>query len=392
MGQKLPFAGLLGAALVGAAIILPAAPSLAAPACTSPGPIGQNIAAVPWPQQVYGPDRLAGIADGARVVVAVIDSGVDAGHPQLAGQVRPGKDFLRPGDGQTDCVGHGTAVASIIAGRGRSGVGFRGLAPGAEILPIRVTERQIVDGQPDGTGVSAATLAEAVDWAVAHDADIINLSLATTTDNQALRAAVANAVRRDVVVVAAVGNLHGQGDPTPYPAAYPGVIGVAAVGADGQRAPDSQVGPYVDIAAPGVDITAAARVRGLANYSGTSFATPFVAGAAALIRQRFPELSAAEVSARILATADPAPGGMADPGYGHGLLDPVRAVTARIDPAQPEELVPVIGQPVQPRPDDRPRWQRVAAMTVAALGALAAIAITLVATAWPPGRTRRWRL
>jgi type VII secretion-associated serine protease mycosin len=358
------------------------------PTCATPGPIGQAIAAVPWAQQLYGPQRLTGIASGAGVTVAVIDSGVDADHPQLGGRVRPGRDFLGSGDGRTDCVGHGTAVASIIAAGERAGVGFRGLAPQVDILPIRVTERRLVDAQADGAAVGAGVLADAIDWAVDHHASVINLSLTTTADLDSLRAAVANAVRHDVVVVAAAGNSHAQGDPTPYPAAYPGVIGVAAVGADGQRAPDSQVGPYVDVAAAGVDITAAARQHGLATYSGTSFAAPFVSATAALIRQRWPDLSAAEVAARILATTDRAPGSL---GYGRGLLDPVRAVTARTDPAPSQALAPVVGLPTRAPVGTRSHQQKVVAMAVAGLGVLGTVAITLIAAAWPRGRTRRWR-
>jgi membrane-anchored mycosin MYCP len=124
------------------ALALPAAPAAArAPSgCASPPEPARPVAATPWPQQRYAPERLTPLADGAGVVVAVIDSGVDRGHPQLAGRVLDGADFLEPGgDGTRDCAGHGTGVASLIAATARPGVGFRGLAPAARILPVRVS-------------------------------------------------------------------------------------------------------------------------------------------------------------------------------------------------------------------------------------------------------------
>jgi subtilisin family serine protease len=153
----------------------------------------------------------------------VIDSGVDRRHPQLSGRVLAGTDYLDPGDdGTRDCAGHGTGVASVIAAAPRAGVAFRGLAPGARILPVRVSEQQVVDGRESGRTVSAAVFARAIRWAVDQGADVLNLSVVLYADDPAVRAAVAYAAERDVVVVAAAGNLHAEGDPRPYPAAYAG--------------------------------------------------------------------------------------------------------------------------------------------------------------------------
>ncbi|WP_107079887.1 type VII secretion-associated serine protease mycosin, partial [Micromonospora sp. MH33] len=306
----------------------PAAPAAArAPsACAAPPAPARPVAEQPWPQQRYAPDRLAPLATGAGVVVAVVDSGVDRSHPQLAGRVLDGVDFLDPGgDGTRDCAGHGTGVASIIAAAPRPGVAFRGLAPGARILPVRVSEQQVVEGRESGRTVDAAGFARAIRWAVDHDADVVNLSVVLYADNPAVRAAIAYAVRRDAVVVAAAGNLHDSGDPSPYPAAYDGVLGVGAIGADGTRSAFSQTGPYVDLVAPGSDVLMAAPRQGHHRAEGTSYAAPFVAGTAALLRQYRPELDAAEVARRIVTSADPAPG-RAD-GYGAGVLNPYRAVT-----------------------------------------------------------------
>ncbi|MFD0822447.1 type VII secretion-associated serine protease mycosin, partial [Micromonospora zhanjiangensis] len=283
---------------------------LAAPTCgTGPGPAPAGTQ-TPWAQQRYLPDRLAALATGAGVTVAGIDSGVDQKHPQLRGRVAAGNDFLDPGgDGTRDCAGHGTGVASIIAAGSTTGTTFHGLAPGARILPVRVSEQQVVDGKESGRTVSAPVFARSIRWAVDHGADVINLSVVLYQDDPAVRAAVGYAVGRDVVVVAAAGNYHEQGNPTPYPAAYDGVLGVGAIGRDGKRAPFSQVGPYVDVVAPGSGILAAGPGRGQQSQEGTSYAAPFVSATAALVRQYRPELTAAQVAERIVATADPAAGG-----------------------------------------------------------------------------------
>ncbi|EEP72876.1 peptidase S8 and S53 subtilisin kexin sedolisin, partial [Micromonospora sp. ATCC 39149] len=204
-------------AAVAAALLtaLPAAPApatgalRAAPGCATPPAPARPVAATPWPQQRYAPERLSALATGAGVTVAVIDSGVDRGHPQLVGRVQAGADFLDPGgNGSQDCAGHGTGVASIIAAAPRSGIAFQGLAPDARILPVRVSEQQVVEGRESGRTVSAADFARAIRWAVDHDADVLNLSVVLYADNPAVRAAVGYAVDRNVVVVAAAGNLH----------------------------------------------------------------------------------------------------------------------------------------------------------------------------------------
>ena len=162
-------------------------------------------------------------------------------------------------------------------------------------------------------------------------AKVINISAYYYVDDPLVRAAIAYARQNDVVVVAAVGNGHsntpGEKDPTPYPAAYDGVLGVGSIDESGARASDSQVGPYVDLVAPGVRITMAANRSG--DYwvaQGTSFAAPLVAAAAALFRARFPGMKADEVVRRLEATADPVRGGPRSDEYGYGEVDPYRAV------------------------------------------------------------------
>jgi type VII secretion-associated serine protease mycosin len=305
----------------------------AAPACPVTAPAATTNATAtdePWPQQRYGLARLAGLADGAGVVVAVVDSGVDSGHPQLSGAVTTGVDALDAGgDGRVDCVGHGTAVASIVAARPRPGTAFRGVAQAATILPIRVSER--VDGTGSGRTASLGAVAAAVRQATDRGASVINLSLTTERDDPALREAIRYARTRNALVVAAAGNRRDAGNPRPYPAAYDGVVGVGAIQPDGARVAQSQSGDYVDLVAPGADVTAAARGGGHARYTGTSFAAAYVAGTAALVRQYHPALAEAEVTRRLIATADAVGDQHAAEDFGAGMINPYRAVTASID-------------------------------------------------------------
>ncbi|MEU4553989.1 type VII secretion-associated serine protease mycosin [Micromonospora violae] len=369
----------------------------AAPMCATPLSPVQPVAATPWPQQRYDPARLATLATGAGVTVAVVDSGVDRVHPQLAGRVLAGTDLLDPGgDGGRDCAGHGTGVASIIAAAPRPDVAFRGLAPGARILPVRVSEQQVVQGRESGRTVSADEFARAIRWAVDHDADVVNLSVVLYADDPEVRSAVRYAVDRNVVLVAAAGNLHDSGDPRPFPASYDGVLGVGAIGADGGRATFSQTGPYVDLVAPGSEVLTAAPGLGHHRVEGTSYAAPFVAATAALLREYRPELTAAQVAQRIIATADPAPGPGHGGGYGAGVLNPYRAVTetsgggaagARPVAALADDRT----DPAELARQSRRAAARDRALLVGAVAGLTAVTVVLLALVVPRGVRRRWR-
>nr|WP_239152390.1 type VII secretion-associated serine protease mycosin [Virgisporangium aurantiacum] len=341
---------------------------------------------MPWAQPRQGLDRLAGVADGAGVLVAVVDSGVEARHPQLAGAVVPGVDRLDAGgDGRVDCVGHGTAVASIIAARIRPGTAFRGVAPAATVLPVRVSER--VTDENGGRTATLADVAAAVRQAVDRGARVVNLSLTTDRDDPNLRDAVTYARSRDAVLVAAAGNKQEAGNPRVFPASYDGVLGVGGVQEDGARVATSQIGPHVDLVAPGADVIAAGR-EGHARYTGTSFAAAFVAGTAALVRQYHPDLTADQVAERLLATADtldPAPAR----GLGAGIVNPYRAVTASLDVAAKAAPGPV----ARKSPD--PAAVRAAARTAEnrrtaaylALGGAAVLVLLLIGAS--AGRARR---
>jgi type VII secretion-associated serine protease mycosin len=287
-------------------------------------------ALAPWPQKELGFSSVWPLTKGAGVIVAVVDSGVDA-NPQFEDRVILGPDLVAgtkrgipPG---ADCVGHGTAVASIIAAAPMRGISFTGVAPAARILSVKISGTDTFPTSATPQGIMDA---------VQFGADVINLSLATTDDVPALRHAVAYALSHNVVVVAAAGNDVPQGGTGPfYPAAYPGVLSVGAAGPGGALAPFSDRRTQVGVTAPGVNVTSAYPGTFPDAYnpdqSGTSFAAAYVSGVAALVRATHPRLNPAQVVARIEATAR----GSTGPGTGHGLIDPVRAVTAVLpgDPA-----------------------------------------------------------
>lgn len=379
------------AALLGGGLPVIAGTAPAARADTPPGtrcvlPPTAELPDRPWAQARLGIERVWPLSTGAGVTVAVVDTGVDGRHPLLSGRVLPGQDVKNGGRADTDCVGHGTLVAGLIAARASTGTGFAGVAPGVTVDPVREA-----DNATDGT---TGDLAHGIDAAVAAGARVINVSIVTGEDSPLVRAAVDGALRRDVVVVAAAGNDFGQGNPVQYPAGYPGVIAVGAVGADDTRAQFSQTGA-VTVVAPGSAVTGpGAGGPGLVTgQSGTSYAAPFVSGVAALVRAYRPELSAAQVVHRIQVTADhPAAGPLPDPQLGWGEVDPYAAVSAVLPEehgARPvtDAAVPL---PAAPPPARADRSGMVAAL--AAGGGLAGAGLILAAAVvLPRARRRGWR-
>ncbi|MDG2114931.1 MAG: S8 family serine peptidase [Actinomycetota bacterium] len=260
-------------------------------------------------------------ADGTGVVVAVVDTGIRATHEDLVGKVLPGADFISPGgDGTLADHYHGSHVAGIIGAHANNGVGIAGGAPGVQILPIRA-----LDGS--GTGTTAG-VASAIIWAVDNGADVVNLSLGSSSDSSVIRAAVDHAEANDVVVVAAAGNAGHLGNPVTYPAAIPEVLAVSATESNNNRAYFSNHGTWIDVAAPGSGIYSLHGDGDLvyASSSGTSMASPYVAAAAALVKASSPSLTAAQIRDVLTTTAiDLGPEGK-DDDYGDGLVDPLAAV------------------------------------------------------------------
>ncbi|MGC1215078.1 MAG: type VII secretion-associated serine protease mycosin [Micromonospora sp.] len=262
---------------------------------------------------------------GRGVVVAVIDSGVDGTHPDLAGQVLPGLDLVSPdGADGPDPVGHGTTVAGLIAGRDDDELGVVGLAPDAKILPVRVLDKE---NRYD----DAMIVARGVRWAVDNGARVINLSLGGSGDSPALAAALDYAFARDVVVVACTGNLATSSSRTVwYPAREPGVLAVAGLERNSENLWSGSItGHQTALTAPATSLFGA-RPGGYWRVQGTSFAAPLVAATAALVRSRYPQMSAGDVVNRLLVTAkDIGPLGR-DDRFGYGLVNPVAALTADV--------------------------------------------------------------
>jgi type VII secretion-associated serine protease mycosin len=330
----------------GVALAPPAAADSGTDQCTFPD---KKYSGRPWALQRVLLDELWSQSQGEGVRVAVIDTGVDTKNPQLTRAVdaSKGANFLPAkddkgepidrgkSDGTTDTVGHGTRVAGIIAARPAKGTGFVGLAPKATIIPIKQN-----DAEGHGT---ALTLARAIRHAVAEGADVINISQDTANavaPAPALKEAVDAALARDIVVVASAGNdgLGGNVKRT-YPASYEGVLAVAASDRNNERAPFSQSGEFVGVAAPGVDMISTVPSGGHCSDNGTSFSAPYVAGVAALIKAKHNDWTARQIVAQIEQTAERSVAGR-DRLVGWGVADPVRALTeddAPIESPDPQE-------------------------------------------------------
>ncbi|MCX5202337.1 type VII secretion-associated serine protease mycosin [Streptomyces sp. NBC_00237] len=274
---------------------------------------------------------------GRGVTVAVLDTGVDDRHPDLAGNVLPGHDLVGFGakSGDRSWARHGTAMASIIAGHGHGpgrGEGVLGIAPEAKILPVRVILEGTDPARDKARESRGNALAKGIRWAVDQGADVINLSLGDDSESAhpeaAEDAAVQYALKKGAVVVASAGNGGEKGDHISYPAAYPGVIAVTAVNSVGTHASFSTRRWYATVAAPGVDVVIADPDRSYYEGWGTSAASAFVSGAVALVRAAHPDLPPAEIKRLLARTARDAPSGGRDDSRGHGIVDPAAAIAA----------------------------------------------------------------
>ncbi|MEV1085311.1 type VII secretion-associated serine protease mycosin [Streptomyces sp. NPDC050211] len=297
---------------------------------------GDVIKSTPWSLQRVLLDQLREQATGKGVTVAVIDTGVDDSNPQLRGAVGGGKSYVG-GSATDDLEGHGTRVAGIIAARPLKGTGFVGIAPEAKILSYRYTGGEEKEG-------NSGTMASAINAAVAAGADIINISSDTAdkSDNLILGTAVANAVRKGALIVAAAGNDGADGkSANTYPASYDGVLAVAASDRNDERAFFSQAGDFVDIAAPGVGMVSTVPQGGQCTADGTSFAAPYVAGVAALLKQKHPDWKASQIATRLKETAQ-RPGRGPNRFIGWGVVDPVAALSDDSTPATSPKPDPVV--------------------------------------------------
>ncbi|POH74793.1 S8 family peptidase [Arthrobacter glacialis] len=306
---------------------------------------------------------------GEGVKIAIIDSGIDKSHKDLAGAVVGGTDMSGAGSADgTKGVGaepeHGTLVATMLAGRGHSPStptakptktagpsstapaketvgagpdGVIGVAPKAELLSVSVW---LGSENPSGKNIDDQIPA-AVKWAVDQGAKVINMSLGSTSTAwpQSWDDAFAYAEAKDVVIVAAAGNRKSGSEQVGAPATIPGILAVGGLDKDGTASVDSSSqGISIGVSAPAEDLVGGLPGGGYAQWNGTSGAAPIVSGVAALIRSKYPDMSAAQVINRIISTAKPKGEGLPNAIYGYGILDAAAALSADVPVVQVNPL------------------------------------------------------
>lgn len=275
------------------------------------------------------------ITRGEGVTVAVLDTGIDFRHSDLKGALLKGHTFAGGrDDGWGDVDGHGTAMASLIAGRGHGPGhqdGVLGIAPGAKLLPVRTST---------GGLENSRSLPQGIKWAADHGADVVSISQGDV-DGEGLKEATEYALGKGAVVVAGVGNTNQGYGTVAAPAMYPGVVAVSATDQAGKFANVSVGGHEVVLSAPGTEIMAAGSgKRGKYGAgTGTSDSTAIVSGVAALIKSKYPDLDAANIVNRLIATADDKGPHGRDSQYGFGIVNPVKALTGDVPKTNANPLI-----------------------------------------------------
>jgi subtilisin family serine protease len=304
---------------------------------------GGEGAAVPsdplWPQQ-WGPALVRGpaawdITVGAeQVTIALLDSGITAAHPDLAGRIVAGYDVVNGDADPADDQGHGTSVTGVAAASAMNGTGLAGMCWRCSIMPVKVLDAN--------NWATWSNLSSGIVWAVDHGAQVLSISITGTSGGTTLQNAVRYAVDRGAVVVAAAGNSGSTA--LGYPAAFEEVLSVAGSTSGDGRYSWSSHGSWVDAAAPGCNQTTT-RSGGYSSFCGTSSATPLVAGIAGLLRSAVPGTTVAQVRSAITSTAVPVGSWVA-----HGRVDAAAALTAVGGVAPQPEPQP----DPQPQPDPEP--------------------------------------
>lgn len=383
----------------GTAVVLLAAAFSVLPATTAPAH-ADTIRARQWGLEALHTAEAWRTTKGEGITVAVLDTGVDADHPDLAGSVLPGRDLIGFGASQGDAswARHGTAMAGIIAGHGHGpddGDGVLGIAPGVEILPVRVILEGTDKARDKARKTRGTALAEGIRWAADHGADVINLSLGDDSKSAhpdaGEDAAVQYALGKGVSVVASAGNGGEKGDHISYPAAYPGVIAVTAVDRYGTHASFSTRRWYATVSAPGDDIVIADPDRRYYEGWGTSAAAAFVSGAVALVRSAHPDLTPAQIKQLLIDTARNRPKGGRSDAKGYGTVDPAAAIeagAARKGGDPKKATTGYRGQYFGPGPTPAVEESRPLGLLAPAAGGLGAL---LLLTAFALRRTRRTR-
>ena len=333
--RALAAVGAATALLLGAAVVSASADTVS------------SIRATEWWLDSMQASTMWKTSTGSGITVAVIDSGVNAQHPDLQGKVLQGQNFSGlSGGATTDADGHGTGMASYIVGTGKgwNGQGMVGLAPNAKILPLRVVAKK------DNEAVFAADfsrqLTEAIMAAADSDAKIISISMAQSENEPNVQKAVSYALSKGKAIFASVGNEVPQGNPVEYPAAFPGVVGVGSVDKSAKVAAYSEYGSQVALTAPGEGMHQACDdPSGYCQTSGTSNATAIVSASAALLWSVHPNWTANQVIRVLMDTTSRSTDGQPaaqDPHYGYGIVRPRIALTNPGNPG-PADVNPLTG-------------------------------------------------
>ncbi|WP_055556863.1 S8 family serine peptidase [Streptomyces sp. NBRC 110028] len=313
----------------------------------APSALAENMRERQWYLDAMQADSMWKVDSGKGMTVAVLDSGVDASEPELTGKVLKGKNFLNPKqDAHTDQDGHGTAMATLIAGNGANDQGIKGLAPDARILPLTV----FGDSQKAGTN-SAPALIKGIRYAADSDAQIISMSLGFIEANlgdgqrEQIQQAVDYALKRGKLLFAATGNDGDSGNYVSYPAATEGVAAVGAVDQGLAHVKYSSYGSHVALAAPGeeIPIPCAKGKPGYCRSGGTSQATAITSGAAALIWAKHPKWTANQVLRVMIETAGkPADGKIPSRYLGYGTIRPRYNVLENKGDPGPADVNPLV--------------------------------------------------
>ncbi|MEU1144689.1 type VII secretion-associated serine protease mycosin [Streptomyces sp. NPDC005863] len=302
-----------------------------------------------WHLDAMHAEEMWKTSTGRGMTVAVIDSGVDDTVADLRGQVLNGKDYSNlPGDEHSDRGRHGTGTAALIAGTGARGetAGSYGLAPGAKILPIRMSYSSEKSGQADQLSGFSRDMSRAIRFAADSEAQILNISMGSpnhrgslNVNTPELSAAVKYALNKGKIIFAAVGNSARKGNEPVYPAATPGVVGVGAIDREIERTKESQWGPQVDMVAPGDEIwNACAGGTELCKGHGTSASTALASASAALIWSKHPNWTNNQVLRVMINTMQGNDDGWSrDDSVGYGAVRPRVALKNPGDPGPADE-------------------------------------------------------
>lgn len=281
------------------------------------------------------------LTQGGGVTVAVLDTGVDLAHPDLKGNLVTGYDTIAKNNLPKDMNGHGTHVAGVIAAVTNNRQGVAGVAPGAKIMPIKVLG--------ENGGGDLGSIVDGIQWATDHGAQVINMSLGGPIESPSWAEAVSYAAKKNVVVVAAMGNERDQGNPKNQPAATPGVIAVGATDPGDKVTDFSSYGEWISVAAPGYAIKSTFPTYSCETYraykqnpeyfppetkvalkyasiSGTSQASPVVAGIVAMMKAKQPGLTPAKARQALMSTAVDLGKKGFDEDFGAGRVDALKAL------------------------------------------------------------------